>query len=1123
MLLQFPTAISSNSQALRRAFFPALFCALLCGSLAGFAATPRIALYQPGIANAASSESLQVLRDELRTLGYPEVMLLSASEATPITNPVADLLLLLDAGHADQHALDLLEAYRRQGKDLLIFGAAPAGALGAPRAWTPTPRKLELAREAKPSETMPWDAEHFAQWGFDSSQAMQPKPFSLASGESGKPTLRYECAKQPAHALLISPEWKSTIPFELTIVEARATGPIKRLFVEWESDTGERWTTQLPLQPEWTRYVIEPEDFKPLQQPQYGEPLLKFDPAHARRFKLGIAMHGAEGIAQPQSIEVRAIELARRPASVNGQPPVSLFPLELAATSAFLPFPTPPAAGEQAPPADASAFTICGLRPRALGVAGSALGRWIPWLAVPGLTSGKQDVICASWIDRRTTTGLPLWSHVGLNPSPANRRQLHACLQPILTLTRHGILLLRGGMEQFHYEPGQPLRFGADFYNRNAEPCTVELTATLQPVDGSAPPRQMKVQAELPSRKEFPLLKDFPASQAAPGDYRFALTVTTPDGVQLEKVEHRFSISAPAARAENDRIAVHDSHFTRGGKPWAPHGVHYFLPYVANQPDPRLWHNWLEPQLYDPDLAERDLQTMAEAGVNSIVVPYRHEREASSLRDFLFRCERNNIKCMVYLENAHPLKYDLPQLAALLDAAALDRQPSVFAFDLAWEPHLGNREDRVKLDAAWTRWVVQQYGSIAAAEKIWGFQPAHTGDVLAGPDDQQITETGTWNVMVAAYRRFIDDQISLGYGAVTRLLRQRCPGVLLGVRTGYGGTGAKSIDDRFPFDLVSGADHLDYISPESYGLAGDWSGFLDGKLLVALARYAGRDAKPVVWMEYGHNALGADARALEKQRSYITNLFRVMRETQSSGSFAWWWQGGYRYAEISDYGLTDIEGTPRPALLKLVADAKDLQNPGKPKTPDRTLPIDRDLHPRGLSMIIERARKQFLEWDAAGHTVAFISPAAGQSTDNVDLTGVGNVPPQSNAPLKFVNGEFTNVQMQMSDGAWQAIESGAQLKRTAVRSPLRLRVGALNTGVAAWAADAQTPGGVIAEVSNASETVGRQPLAKPVAGGAECQFELPLNAQHPAGEFTLRLTSQRTGPFGQPFHLSLSE
>jgi hypothetical protein len=76
---------------------------------------------------------------------------------------------------------------------------------------------------------------------------------------------------------------------------------------------------------------------------------------------------------------------------------------------------------------------------------------------------------------------------------------------------------------------------------------------------------------------------------------------------------------------------------------------------------------------------------------------------------------------------------------------------------------------RMVLDPDWRAWVNDQYGSLANAQQIWAFTPPvdSTGQ-LTNPLDDQIENDGPWRIMVAAYRRFLDDYLGRNLGAIAR-------------------------------------------------------------------------------------------------------------------------------------------------------------------------------------------------------------------------------------------------------------------------------------------------------------------------------------------------------------------
>ena len=65
------------------------------------------------------------------------------------------------------------------------------------------------------------------------------------------------------------------------------------------------------------------------------------------------------------------------------------------------------------------------------------------------------------------------------------------------------------------------------------------------------------------------------------------------------------------------------------------------------------------------------------------------------------------------------MQYDAARMKALLQAARLRDNDAVFAFDVGGNMPLGLHAERKALDADWNRWILEQYGSLASAEKDW--------------------------------------------------------------------------------------------------------------------------------------------------------------------------------------------------------------------------------------------------------------------------------------------------------------------------------------------------------------------------------------------------------------------
>ena len=741
-------------------------------------------------------------------------------------------------------------------------------------------------------------------------------------------------------------------------------------------------------------------------------------------------------------------------------------------------------------------------------------GRWINWLPMQSGEVPLLGSLASTWISGKKSQPdqVSVFSHLGISGQFSNLKMLEKLLDPILSYHEAGIALLNAGPSAFHFSPEDEKSWGGRMLNRNAAPQQVSVEYQLKKTGAGKIASGGRI-LDLPPGQAVDWKEAITPKPVDEGDYLLQMDVRGHDGKLVDRQFSRFTVTKLKPVPSLQAVTIKNGHFMLNGHPWFFRGVHYWLPQVVGQPDAKMWLEYLMPAFYNPDQVERDLRAMVAGGMNSVVVSYRDIQEASGLKDFLARCERQGLRAMVFIENAHPLKFDLAKLRAMILAAELGKQPALFAMDLAWEPHLGYEKDRQVLNAAWGKWIVSQYGTVATAESIWKFSiPGDSGSVQ-GPTDDELMEDGPWKVMVAAYRRFLDDQISLGYGEVTRTVKALCPNVLLGARTGYGGTGHfTEIDRRVPFDLVSGADHLDYISPEAYGLQGDWSGFQDGFLITEAARYAGRYNKPVVWMEYGKSALTVGSATwspqqlnLKVQADYYQNMARLIKETQADGAFAWWWVGGYRTVERSDFGLMDITGIPRPAF-------RILANTGQPSgiawKPDTWISIDRDLHPRGLSMLIRSNREKFLQLLGEGKRVGFSSPSDKLTTENFPLVGVGNAGYHGAGPIKGLNGEIYSVEVTAP------AQSSPVAQNTGV--PFKIRLHVLNTGRVAWSSDPGSGGCVAVELVAHGKTIALKPVSKDIPGGGDEREEFTLREKLPPGPYILTLTSKRTGRFGLP-------
>ena len=102
-----------------------------------------------------------------------------------------------------------------------------------------------------------------------------------------------------------------------------------------------------------------------------------------------------------------------------------------------------------------------------------------------------------------------------------------------------------------------------------------------------------------------------------------------------------------------------------------------------------------------------------------------------------------------YLLGCHPFYFNEAMAHYWLVKVGLKDDPRIWAFDIAWEPHLvdhTNHHWRKKLDPQWTAWAADRYGSIEEAVADWGYPPKDmVKDSLPSPDPVHLQSPGPWD------------------------------------------------------------------------------------------------------------------------------------------------------------------------------------------------------------------------------------------------------------------------------------------------------------------------------------------------------------------------------------------
>ena len=151
------------------------------------------------------------------------------------------------------------------------------------------------------------------------------------------------------------------------------------------------------------------------------------------------------------------------------------------------------------------------------------------------------------------------------------------------------------------------------------------------------------------------------------------------------------------------------------------------------------------------------------------------------------------------------------------------------------------------------------------------------------------------------------------------------------------------------------------------------------------ARYAKPNA-PVVWKEFGYSVwrgsnfpeiAGRDREeAIKNQAEFIDEMYETIIKGHTGAVYFWFWAGGFRPYENSDYGVTNPDGSDRPVTTSIRYWRDKFLNQPELSNPDVVFEINRDEHPSGIRGIYLEIEKELHKAIDEGKTVAFIDAKA---------------------------------------------------------------------------------------------------------------------------------------------------
>jgi hypothetical protein len=1065
-------AVRSGRVALEVVAMDASFDDIIASGEASFPAPSRARPAIAAILSQAGGEEIARLASEaLRKAGFETQSLdpLALADPAAFNRARFDMLVLPRSEFAPGPGMGNLLAFLRSGGHLLAFGGPPFEKLAWPwrGEWKTGPDILNDIRADK--SILDFEGADLTQWTRASSNPGSRVQYRLVPGPEGRTALQAHIADLNGWETFASPALGNPFPSgeSVTCFWAKGGPGTDHLVVEWNERDGSRWIAAVGLSQEWRHYALRPEDFKFWRDSpakDRGSPGDAFNPRNAARIIFGLAQSHSPVPVGEHRYWVARVGAAPSPfTAAESEPPTleamspwyKVYETNLEARAHLL---CPDA--EQRLFASFEPMAVSGRlispvwRQRGLGAGAGQRGRWIPLLRAITREGQYRGAAASTYFATSGPYRGSTWTYIGLDPQAV--RHHWAAFEPAVAgLAQHlagGLLLANAGADQFSYF--------ADAKAPDGAPAAPRLVARIMNIGLKAESAQIRfavlgaagqvvfdatsaIRVE-PGRI---IASSADCSPLPAGSYHVVCELLSQLGEPADRIAHEFSVIAAPANPRFIRLRGGD--FYLGARKWYPHGLNFWPLYVAGLERTDYWLHWLSPSQYDPEPVERDLATLESLGANTVSIQYGNVDQAPALNDFLQRAKSHGIRVNVFIPGTHPLAFDPATVESLVRAARLADSDAMFAYDLAWEPTLGNEERRRQWDGAWREWIEERYGSIEAAERDWGFQLRRIEGKPTGPSDAQLLDDGPHRRMVAAYRRFADDLISQGYAKVTRFLRRLDPHHLFSARTGYGGTGQRGVAAVMPFDLVSGAAHLDFASAEGWGLWGKWENFERAGFTTLYGRWA-TNGKPVFWAEFGYTIYpGITPEKYEGQAEVYRNLYHMVLQSGANGSAGWWYPGGLRVDENSDFGVINPDGSPRLAAEELRGFARQVKAPRHRRAPDTWITIDRDADVAGYAGTWERHAAEYVAAVRAGKTVALRTEADGMDSARVPRVAVGGTPLSGSNPPKYLNAEFGQVLLLTGDEKPVEVVSGAVIEVAAGR-PVTLRVEIINTGVATW-------------------------------------------------------------------------
>ncbi len=911
----------------------------------------------------------------------------------------------------------------------------------------------------------------------DTNDPSVPLTVEIVAGgaaDTGR-SLKYHIANLTGWDTFAFPVDDALLPAHtLTSFWAKGDENTSMLAVEWREHDDSRWIAKVPITSEWKRYIIPPSEFIYWHTSPTGKTRGfagdRIHPENVKLIRVGLALSHTFIPQGEHAFWIDEIGVAKDPAGIPSE--TFKMPVFDTVSPAYKCYPltdidfvkVAPLLGDLSLP-EIKSFDYAGFspvwRPQGTGYKKNYNARFIPLLKVYDSNRLWSGTLASLLINRKNYRNIVFGTITFGNSTLYKDERALDLVSKMSGIITRGIFLVEGGSRYFSYFHDQlKVELGARVLNLAPEEGEVTLKMRIHSKDG----RSIVF-------KDTETLNIAPATETSyettwePQKFRHDVYVVEVflfhNGVVIDLLSHEITINKPSEK-KNFVVAKEGAfEFEETGEPWLPFGLNYMPSSGVALEDPEQFEFWINAKSYDPEIIETDLSRVDKVlDMNMVsVFIYSGSPYHGNLLDLLNRCKKHNLMVNLSLRPfADPMKFNYESVVETIDSYRLKNNDTIFAYDIAWEPWFGNYTSRRGWDSSWREWIDMHYGNLENAEHDWGHPAARdeSGNVTS-PSDMQLTTDGAWRVMVAAYRRFVDDLINKKYEYAIRKIKGIDPNHLISFRMSEAGN-PLCRQENYPYDMNSIAKAVDIFEPEGYGrFSLQWEHTRTGIFTTWYVRSLA--LKPVFWGEFGLNIwsgsnFNPDEILLKVEKTGYENFYRMAYESRSNGVCSWWYPGGFRFGENSDYGILNPDGSTRPvqgAVLtyKPLLTSPEFSTMVKGFQPDHWITVDRDNHVDGVYGIYNEVKEEFWEQYEKGKVVGFKTPGTGTTSVNCPLHAVGNTMYTGNNPPKYLNASFYYVGIKNTAGTWEEVGSDAIISVNK-NEPVLMKVIMSNTGDAAW-------------------------------------------------------------------------